>query len=469
MDKEEYIKRPKIIKEKSKHLHKNKKNYYYSYPKLAAFSFFIVIIIGTILLSLPVSIKSGDVGFIDALFTATSATCVTGLVIYDTFTKWTLFGQIVILCMIQIGGLGFITIITMLSRFLKKKISLHEKLLLKESFGTIPMGNTNQIVKTVVTGTIIFELLGAAILASQFIPQMGLKNGLYTSIFLSVSAFCNAGFDVLGRIQPSSSLMEVNTNPVILLTICALIIIGGIGFIVWEDIVEHKFRFKRYSVHTKLTLITTAVLLLGGAVLYFIFENNNTFADFSLSQKILNAFFASTTTRTAGFNSIPNADLSPVSKVITYILMFIGGTSGSTAGGTKTVTIAVLFLCAVSTLKNSKDIEVFSKRLTPETVRKAISIVMINLSWIFVSSITIAICQPDINFSDILFECISAIGTVGMTTGITPTLSLLPKIIIILLMFIGRITSLVFAFMFILDTNKSSKNSQKPKGNLLIG
>ena len=449
---------------------KKNRNYYTSYPKMVALSFFAIIIIGTMLLMLPISIKEGSVSFLDALFTATSATCVTGLVVFDTFTKWTLFGQIVILCMIQIGGLGFITIITMLSRFLKKKVSLREKLMLKESFGSIPTGDSKKIVRVVLGGTVIFEVLGAAILCTQFIPDMGFKNGLYTSVFLSVSAFCNAGFDVLGRIQPGSSLVTVNTNPVILLTIAVLIIVGGIGFIVWDDIVQRKFRVKRYSLHTKLTLITTAVLLVGGTILYYIFERNNTFSDFSEGQKVLNAFFASTTPRTAGFNSVPNAELSAPSKLITYILMLIGGSTGSTAGGIKTATIAVLFLCAAATLRNSREIEIFGKRITVDVIRKAVSIVIINLTEVFIASTIITICQPELLYSDILFECISAIGTVGMSTGITSSLEFLPKIIITLMMFVGRITSLVFAFMFILDTNKNgSRSSQKPKGNLFIG
>lgn len=449
---------------------KKSKNYYISYPRMVALSFFAVIMVGTALLMLPISIKSGSVTFTDALFTATSATCVTGLVMFDTFTKWTLFGQMVILCMIQIGGLGFITIITMLARFLKKKASLRDKLLLKESFGSVPMGDTKKIVRVVIIGTVVFEILGAAILSTQFIPQMGFKNGLYTSVFLSVSAFCNAGFDVMGRIQPGTSLITVNDNPVILLTIALLIIIGGIGFIVWEDIITRRFTFKRYSLHTKLTLVTTAVLLIASTLFYYIFERGNTLSDMNEGERLLNAFFAGVTPRTAGFNSISNADLSPASKAVTYILMFIGGSSGSTAGGVKTAAIAVLFLCALATLKNSRDIDIFGKRITVDIIRKSVSIVIINFTEFFTASVIIALCQPELAYSDILFECISAIGTVGMSTGITPSLELLPKLIIILLMFMGRITSLVFAFMFILDGSKTTgKSSQKPKGNLFIG
>lgn len=446
------------------------RNYYSSYIKIVALSFFVVILVGTFLLMLPVSIKTGSVNFLDALLTATSATCVTGLIIYDTFTKWTLFGQIVIMCLIQIGGLGFLTILTMLSRFVKKKVSLREKLVLQESFGSVPMGDTKKIVRIVLGGTAIFELSGAAILCTQFIPQMGFKNGLFTSVFLSVSAFCNAGFDVLGRIEPGSSLVTVNDNPVILLTIAALIIIGGIGFIVWDDIVYRKFRVKRFSLHTKLALITTAVLLIGGTVIFCIFERNNTFAGMSFGEMLLNGFFCSTTPRTAGFNSVPTNELCAESQVVTDILMFIGGSPGSTAGGIKTVTLAVIFLCTLATLRNSKDIEIFGKRVPANITRKAISILLINSMELFVASFTISILQPELKYSDILFECTSALGTVGMTTGITPLLDPVPELIVTLLMFIGRITSLLFAFIFVLDSNKFvNRNSQKPKGTVFVG
>lgn len=443
------------------------KNYYSSYPRLVVLSFFGLILTSTVLLMLPVSVKSGDVSFLDALFTATSASCVTGLIVFDTFSKWTLFGQIVIICTIQIGGLGFITIMTMLTRFIKKRVSLKEKLLLRESVGTIYKGEMKSLVKVVLSGTVIFEVMGAVLLATQFIPQMGVKNGLYTSVFLSVSAFCNAGFDVMGRIEAGSSLITVNNNPVIILTISMLIIIGGIGFIVWDDIYKRKTDFRRYTVHTKLTLVTTAAFLIFSAVLFAIFEWNNTFSDMPVWQKLLNAFFAGVTPRTAGFNSVPVADMSPVSKMITYALMFVGGSSGSTAGGIKTVTFAILVLCAVSTLANKRDIEVFGRRITEDIIRKSAAIVSINFSAIFASSVIITLIQPQLGYTNIMFECISAIGTVGMTTGITSTLQTAPKIIIALLMFIGRITSLVFAFS-IMYSNKNT-TTRKPTGRIMIG
>lgn len=443
------------------------KNYTNSYPRLVALSFLALILAGALLLMLPISVKQGSVSFLDALFTATSASCVTGLVVFDTFTKWTLFGQLVILCLIQVGGLGFITIITLFSRFVKKRFSVHEKILLRESLGSIYTGNTKGIVKVVIGGTAIFEILGAVLLSTQFIPQMGFKNGLYTSVFLSVSAFCNAGFDVMGRISAGSSLITVNNNSVIIVTIAFLIIVGGIGFLVWDDIVSNRFKFKKYNTHTKLVLVTTAVLLVLGTVFFMIFEYSNTLDDMPVWQKLLNSFFASTTARTAGFNSVSNSALSAPSRMITDILMLIGGSSGSTAGGIKTTTIAVMFLCVISTLSRKRDVEIFGKRINNDDMRKSAAIVFINIAEIITGATIIIIAQPQLALSDVLFECFSAMGTVGMTTGITPSLEIIPKIIIMLMMFIGRLTSLVFAFTLFFQSKHSS--AQKPRGSLLIG
>ncbi len=417
---------------------------------------------------LPISVKSGSVSFSDALFTSTSASCVTGLIRYDTFTKWSLFGQIVILCLIQIGGLGFITIMTMLSRFIKKQVSLREKLLLKESVGTIYNGDLKSLVNIVLIGTVTFELIGATVLSTQFIPKMGFKNGLFTSVFLSVSAFCNAGFDVMGRVEAGSSLITVNDNPIIIITISLLIIIGGIGFIVWDDIYRNRHRAKRYMLHTKLTLVTSALLLLVGTVLFAVFEWHNTLEDMPVWQKLLNAFFASVTPRTAGFNSIVISEMSAPSAMLTYLLMFVGGSSGSTAGGIKTATLAVLILCAAATLKNKRDIEIFGRRINPDAIKKSAAIAIINFLAVFTASSVISLCQSELAYKDILFECFSAIGTVGMTAGITPLLGAPAEYIIILLMFIGRVSSLVFAFS-LMAQGSSNTNTKKPIGSLMIG
>ncbi|MDD6728313.1 MAG: potassium transporter TrkG [Eubacteriales bacterium] len=453
-----------IKKGKSKH---NTRNYYSTYPKIVALSFLLIIAAGTILLMLPISVKEGSVSFIDALFTATSATCVTGLIQFDTFTKWTLFGQLVILAMIQVGGLGFITLIMLLTRFVKKRVSVKQKILLRESIGSIYTGDLRSLGKTVIAGTAFFEILGAILLSIYFIPKMNFKNGLYTSVFLSVSAFCNAGFDVMGRIAPGSSLMTVNDNPLVILTISALIIIGGIGFIVWDDIKQHKFNLKKYSFHTKLTLITTLILLVSGTVLYLILESNNTLSGMSAGDKILNAFFSSVTARTAGFNSTPTGDMNGASKMLTYILMFIGGSSGSTAGGIKTTTVAILILSTFAVTRNRDSVNCLGKRITDDLIRKSISVFTINLILVLSASVIMYAVQPQFDYFDVLFECFSAMGTVGMSTGITSSLCLLSKIIITMLMFIGRVTSLIFVFTFRFDSN--SKTTQKPKGNLLVG
>lgn len=451
----------------NKRIKKDSKNYYTTYPKIVALSFLIIILIGAVLLMLPISVKKGAVSFIDALFTATSATCVTGLVQFDTFTKWTLFGQIVILFMIQIGGLGFITLIMLLTRFIKKRVSVRQKILLKESMGSIFTGDLKELGRTVIGSTALCEILGAIILSTRFIPMMGLKNGLYTSVFLSVSAFCNAGFDVMGRIEPGSSLVTVNGDPVIILTIALLVIIGGIGFIVLDDIKIHKLNFKKYTFHTKITLSVTGILLLLSTVLFLIFERNNTLSEMSFPKALLNAFFAGVTPRTAGFNSIITGDMTGVSKTLTYILMFIGGSSGSTAGGIKTATIAILILATVSVIRQSENSECFGRRIESSYIRKAVSIFAINLSMVLAASMIIAVIQPSFDYFDVLFECFSAMGTVGMTTGITPLLSTFSKIIITLLMFVGRVTSLIFVLSFRSDNN--TKSVLKPKGNLLVG
>lgn len=443
------------------------RNYYTSYPKIAALSFLLIIAVGTVLLMLPVSVKQGSVGFCDALFTAASASCVTGLIQFDTFSKWTLFGQIVILCMIQIGGLGFITLVMLLTRFVKKRVSVKQKILLRESIGSIYTGDLRSLGRTVLFGTAFFELAGAALLSVRLIGQMGFKNGLYTAVFLSVSAFCNAGFDVMGRVEPGSSLITVNDDPLVLITLSLLIIIGGIGFVVWDDIKENRLRFSAYSFNSKLALSVSAALLLGGTVLYFAFEYNNTLSDMSLWQKILNSFFASVTARTAGFNSVPVGEMSGASKMLTYVLMFIGGSSGSTAGGIKTSTLAVLSSAAICVVKGEEYPECFGRQITGEYIKKAVSVVTLNISIVLAASFVISLLQGELDYFDILFECFSAMGTVGMTVGITTRLRTASKLIIAALMFIGRVSSLVFVLTFRLDFNK--KSVQKPKGNLLIG
>ena len=444
-----------------------KNNYSLIYPKIVASGFALLIAVGTALLMLPVSSKQGSAAFVNALFTATSASCITGLVPFDTFTNWSVFGQLVIIVLIQIGGLGFITMLAVAVNILKKKMSLKQKMLLKEGIGSLSLGEVKGLVKSVIIFTASCELAGAVLLSLRLVPLAGVRRGIYMALFTSISAFCNAGFDLMGMFSPSSSLTTVNNDPIILLTICLLIIFGGLGFIVWQDMKNCRFKAKSFSVHTKLVLITTSILLIFGTALFFAFEYNNTFKDMSLVGKVLNAFFCSTTPRTAGFNSVDNGALTAQSKMLTIILMFIGGSSGSTAGGVKTTTIAVLFLCVAATARNKDNVDVFDRRITLETVKNAVSVVFINLIEIFVGVIIVSFADGDFTLTDIIFECVSAMGTVGMSTGITPGLSVVSKLVIVALMYIGRLTSVIFALSFV--ASKPKVTTQKPKGKIMVG
>lgn len=443
------------------------KNYSLSYPKIVALGFALLILIGTGLLMLPISSKSESVSFIDALFTATSATCITGLVPFDTFTTWSLFGQIVIIALIQIGGLGFITFLTIFFMMTKKRMSLKQKMLLKESIGSFKLGDVTTLVKSVIVFSFACEGIGALLLMTRFIPMTDWKTGIHMSVFTSISAYCNAGFDLMGAFSPSSSLTTVNNDPIIIITISLLVIFGGLGFIVWEDMKQKRFKPKHFTVHTRLVLITTGILLIAGTVLFLIFEYNHSLDGMNPAQKLLNAFFCSVTPRTAGFNSIDIGAMTPQSKLITIGLMFIGGSSGSTAGGVKTTSIAVIILCVFANSRNKEDIEIFNRRITFDSVKKAVSIVANNIILIFIGTIIITISQSDLKLISVVFECTSAIGTVGITDGITSNLNIISKIIIITLMYIGRLTSLIFALSFV--ATKPKTTMQKPKCDIMVG
>lgn len=444
-----------------------KKNYSLTYPKIVAVGFALIIIIGAVLLTLPISSKHGSAAFMDALFTSASATCITGLVPFDTFSNWSVFGQIVILCLIQIGGLGFITVLSLFVNVFRKRMSLKYKMLLKESVGSLRLADVKTLVKTVIVFTASCELAGAVILAVRFVPLTDVRRGIYMAVFTSVSAFCNAGFDLMGMFSPSSSLVTVNHDPIIILTVSVLIIFGGIGFIVWQDLKNKKFRLKSLSVHSKLVLVTTGILLLSGTLLFFLLEYNYTFKEMGFGQKLLNAFFCGVTPRTAGFNSVEIGEMNPLSRMLTTILMFIGGSSGSTAGGVKTTTVAVLVLCVAANLRNREEITVFNNRISLDTVKKAVAVSVTNLFEIFIAVILISFIQSNLALSDVLFECTSAMGTVGITTGITPMLNSASQLVIIILMYIGRLTSLIFALSFVVTKPKTT--AKKPKGEFMVG
>ncbi len=436
--------------------------------RIIALGYFCVTLAGTLLLMLPFATQSGkSVSFIEALFTSTSASCVTGLIVLDTATTWSLFGQAVILLLIQVGGLGFMTIATLFSMLLKRKMGLKEREIMVESISLDNIGGISKITKLIIKGTALFEGAGALILATRFIPEFGLKKGIWYSVFHSVSAFCNAGFDLMGIKGRFSSLVDYYDDAVVTLTVSVLIAVGGIGFLVWNDILSCRFKCKKYSLHTKLVLTVSAILTFGGAILFWIFEHNFTNSDLSFGESILTSIFDSVTARTAGFNTVDTAALSPASKILTVFLMFIGGSPGSTAGGMKTTTLAVIAISTVNGILRRHQKGVFGRRLEKDAIHQANSVAFTNISLAFFGIIAICAIQPELEIADIIFETASAIGTVGMTTGITRDLANASRLIIAFLMFCGRVGSVSFALA--LMEKKAAPPIKNPREKITIG
>lgn len=435
--------------------------------RIIALSFILVILTGTLLLCLPVSSRTGDWTHPrDALFTSTSATCVTGLIVEDTYTHWSLFGQLVILVMIQIGGIGLMTVISMIFLFMRRKLSMQERLILMQAAGNVQVAGVVKLVKRILAGTGIIEAAGAVLLAIRFIPQMGILQGSYYAIFHSVSAFCNAGFDLMGKYEPYSSMTAYQDDWLVCLTLTLLIILGGIGFLVWDDILKNKLHFSHYTLHAKLILIMTGILLLLGTIGFFIFEAEATMQEDGIGERILKSIFASTTMRTAGFNTIDYSRMSPASTLLSDTLMMIGGGPGSTAGGIKTTTIAVIFIAMVSMSHGNSDITVFKKRLGKDLVKQAAVIVIVYINYVIFG--TMLICHIEgLGLSEVLFEVISATCTVGVTTGITQSLSTASYILLILLMFAGRIGG--FSLILIFGDLGKKPPLKRPKEKILIG
>lgn len=432
---------------------KSKQKLHISTTKLIILSFLLAIFVGSALLSLPISTKSGEsVKYIDSLFTSTTATCVTGLVTLPTATTWSVFGQIVILVLIQIGGLGIINVMAFLLVMLSKKMSLYDSQLLGDAFNLNSLSGISKFLKNVVVGTFVIEGIGALMYMTVFIPEFGAR-GIWISVFNSISAFCNAGIDIIGEI----SLIPYATNPIINLTTSFLIIMGGIGFIVWWDVIRVlkmwktlKLKcIKRLTLHSKIAISATLILIFGGAILIFIFEYNNpaTIKDMSLFDKIQVSLFQSVTTRTAGFATIPQESLSNASAVTCLVMMFIGGSPVGTAGGVKTVTFVVLFATMYSVIKNKDEISVFNRNLSLQAIKKAIAVT--SMSFIIMSLSTVLLmASTNASAMDILYETVSATATVGLTRNLTPYLNIFGKIVIILTMYFGRIgpISLFIAF-----------------------
>ncbi len=451
-----------------KKINKQVNIHHLSPTKVIMWGYSLIILVGSVLLYLPVSSKSGTfTNFLDCVFTATSATCVTGLVIYDTYTHWSLFGQLVILLLIQIGGLGFMTLAISAVTLTKKHIGLRERYTMKEAISAPTVGGVVRISRFIFLTSIAIEATGALLLSIKFIPQFGIVRGIYFSIFHSISAFCNAGFDLMGIIKPFSSLATYQGSVLVNLVICFLIIIGGLGFFVWDDIRIHKFKINKYKLHTKIVLTVTSTLILVGFLSIFIFESRYTsFDNLPIKNQILVAFFQSVAPRTAGFNTIDLASISDESQILTICLMLIGGSPSSTAGGIKTTTLAVMVLSILTELRNKKHIECFNRRIDEQTVRHAYSVLTMYL-FFFLSGAILISAIDGVSVSKSIFETSSAIGTVGSTLGITSQLSAISHAILILLMYVGRVGGLTILVAF--AKPYSNTVSQMPLENITIG
>ena len=440
-----------------------------SSTQIIALMFLGIITLGSVLLSLPVASRNGmSCGFLPALFTATSATCVTGLVMFDTWTQWSGFGQIVILCLIELGGLGFMTAASLVIFLLRKKVGVRQRMVMAQALNLSDMDGVVRLQKWVLTGSLLIQAAGALILFSHFLPGYGWKTAAKWGVFHAVSAFCNAGFDIVGCIQPGASIMVFNNDPVVLLTLSALVILGGLGFFVWEEVIRIH-NWKKFSVYTKLVLVVTLTLLLGGMAGFCLLEWNNpaTLGPMSFPQKLLNGFFQSVTVRTAGFMAVDQALLTESGKALSMALMLIGGSSGSTAGGVKTVTILVLVLFMASRARGKSTVSVFKRTIPPAQVMDAMTIASILVVLAFLGAIFIAATSP-VGFTDSLYESVSALATVGLTSGGTANLSVAAKILIIIYMYFGRVGVLTLSLGFLMG-DKAEERFRYANTNLLIG
>ena len=453
--------------------------------KILLISLIAVIIIGAFLLKLPIC-NNYPIKIIDSIFVATSATCVTGLTTIVPIEQFTIIGQVILLALIQIGGIGLMTLISVVIITVGKKLNLSDRIIIKESLNQDSFRGLAKLIKKICIYTFIVEVVGAGLLAIRFIPDFGLGKGIWYSIFHSISAFCNAGFDLLGN----NSLISYSGDWIICLTIMFLIIIGGLGFTVWDDIItniKNKKKIHNLTVHTKIVLLITAILLLFGTIFTFILECDNmqTMNGDSLGTKILKSAFQSTTLRTAGFYSIPQSELTSVSKLLSICLMFIGGSPASTAGGIKTVTLGVIILLVINYIKGRQEINIFSRKISTNAINRAIVVIGISIFIVIMAISMLLITEnfekeknmdiqhsEDINLSivDIVFEVVSAFATVGLTLGITTQLSFAGKIIVILLMIIGRLGPITISIA-LFKKHKEAKQSkaQYPYGNILIG
>ncbi len=405
----------------------------------------MLILTGAVLLSLPIASKAGRLPFLDALFTATSAVCVTGLVVVDTGTYFTMFGQTIILLLIQIGGLGIMSAATIVFILLGRRITLRERLVIKEALNQLDIEGVVRLVQTIVLLTLAVEAVGALILSTRFIPIYGVSTGIYYSVFHAVSAFCNAGFDLIGGFR---SMTLFSRDPVVLITLSLLFILGGLGFTVALEAYQRR-RFSRLTLHAKMVLSISLFLLILGTMAVLILEYNNpaTLGQFGPASKLLNAFFMAATPRTAGFNSVPTEGMFPYTLFFLIALMFIGASPASTGGGIKTTTFGSLMVAVASTVRGDADAQLYYKTIPVEILRRAFSIVVISLSLVFFVTLLLMITEQR-PLLEMLFEAMSAFATVGLSTGVTPALSPIGRVIIIVTMFAGRVGPLTLVFVF---------------------
>ena len=437
--------------------------------KIIAVVFAAIILTGTLLLTLPAASRSGaSCGFRPALFTATSATCVTGLVLYDTWTQWSGFGQAVILSLIEIGGLGFMSAATLVVFILRKRIGLKQRMVMAQALSLNDMEGVVRIQKTVLIGSLSIEAIGTLILTARFWPEYGFVTALKWGVFHSVSAFCNAGFDILGSLGPGQSMTPFQSDPVVLLTLCVLIVVGGLGFLVWQEIWE-KRRFRKFGVYTRLVLVATLALILTGWAVICLLEWNNpgTLGPMSWWEKLLNGLFQSVTLRTAGFAAIDQGKLTGAGKGVSMVLMLIGGSSGSTAGGLKTVTFLVLVLFAWARARGRSSVCVYSRTVPQRQVLDAMTLAMLMIALAVFGGVFISATSP-IGYTDALYEAISALGTVGLSAGATGSLSIPAQFLIIIYMYFGRVGLLTISLGFLMG-DRAQERFHYAETSLLIG
>lgn len=446
---------------------------YYSPARIITCSFLLVILTGAFLLTLPISSKAGEfTPFVDALFTATSATCVTGLVIYDTYTHWSIFGQMVLICLIQIGGLGLVTFAAFFNLLAGRKMGIRSMQLFKESINSESVANVHRMVQMVILYSVSIEAIGAIIISTQTVPKYG-GYGLFMAVFLAISAFCNAGFDLCGMEGEFISLCGYSGNYVMLITISLLIIAGGLGFIVWNNLIEFR-RSKRLLLHTRVVLVMTALLIGFGTLGFLIYEWNNpaTMGGLSPGEKILAAYFQSVSARTAGFNSIPLNSLHDVSKSLSIFLMFIGAAPGSTGGGIKVTTMAVILMTVLSMAKGREEATIANRRLSPQTVYKSMTILVCGVFLVCVTTGVLLSTSPveasGMSMLDAVYESTSAFSTTGLSVGPTSVASTASKLMLSLTMYLGRVGPISF-MLAVATPNPLGRREIIPEGKIMVG